>query len=1249
MFKAAVAAYLFALILITALAAPACAAQLASTSLNDLPPAARASISATLGRDDTGYHLTRTAIGHSAVNRRYGLAASFSPTGATISRGLDSWSLTLTAFGRESAPAPLPPAVVRAEANRVEYHRPGLTEWYINGPIGLEQGFSIAARPAGPRDSRVVVALVGSGLKPVPTGEGGLSLTRSDGSEAFRYGGLAAWDADGRVLPVQLELAGRQVLLQVDDREARYPVTIDPVFQTARLTTLDDGIPDDMFGSSVALSADGGTALISAANKTVGSNTKQGVAYIFTRSGQAWSSQARLTANDGETNDNFGRVALSGDGSTALVAIANKTVGSNARQGAVYVYIRSGTTWSQQTRLSASDGAANDVFGNSVTLSSDGNTTLIGASGKTISAKAGQGAAYAFTRSGNIWSQQARLTASDGAASDGFGYSVALSSNGTTALIGAYYKKVGSNTKQGGAYAFTRTGSTWAQQASLAAASGGAINDYFGSSVALSSDGNTALIGASNKTINANILQGAAYAFTRSGSTWTQQGAMLTSTVGGVNDRFGSPVTLSSDGNTALIGASNSTVNSHGSQGAAYTFTRMAGVWSQQAMLNNSDGESSDSFGSSLALSGDGSIAMIGAYQKCFQSVITPGAAYGFSRSGNSWTERDKLVLLNGETNNHFGEKVVLSGDGSTALVSIANKNTLANSGQGVAYIFNRLGSLWGEQAKLLASDATGGDAFGFDLALSYDGSTALLGAPGKASSQGAAYVFARTGYLWDQQAKLTVVDGAAGDTFGSSVVLSADGNSALAGSPSAVVGANAGQGAAYAFSRSGTLWNQQGARLSAADGTINDHFGAALAISGDGSTALVGEYSKTIGANAQQGTVYPFINAAGSWSQQGLRLTAVNGAANDLFGRSLALATNGSTALIGAPGKTSNQGAAYVFTRSGSIWSQQTQLNASDGTAGDSFGFSVAASADGNTALIGASGKSVGANSGQGATYIFMYGASWNQQGTALTSVDGLPGDGFGRSVSLSADGTIALIGAYTKTVGLNSGQGVVYAYDIYPQHCTAGSYDNGTACTPCPPGSYQNAGGQRSCIQAPPGSYVPSGGATQPIACAAGTAQSGSGTTICFSCSAGTLQPAIGQATCLAIPKAVTGMVYDPLNLQHLYAGIDNAGVYFSLNGGTTWNAATTQPTNNRVKAVLLKPGDAAKQFAGTYGGGVYKSVDSGINWSACGTTGLSNLNVLSLTIDPTGTLYAGTEAGVFVSVDGCGTWTAINNGLP
>ena len=255
------------------------------------------------------------------------------------------------------------------------------------------------------------------------------------------------------------------------------------------------------FGTSVAL--DGDTALVGAYTTQVGANVSQGAAYVYTRSGTDWSLQQILTASDGAAMDYFGfSVALSGD--AALVGADKDDIGLTSDQGSAYVFTRSGgTTWTEQAKLTAADGETKDWFGTSVALSAD--TALVGAIGANVGLNLMQGAAYVFTDNGTSWTQEAKLTASNGKIIDFFGNSVAIL--GDTAIIGAEYADVGTSTDQGLAYVFTRSGADWAEQAPLAA-SDGAKNDWFGSSVALSAE--TVLVGAFGDSISGAIGQGAA-------------------------------------------------------------------------------------------------------------------------------------------------------------------------------------------------------------------------------------------------------------------------------------------------------------------------------------------------------------------------------------------------------------------------------------------------------------------------------------------------------------------------------------------------------------------------------------------------------------------------------------------------------------------------------------------------------------------------------------------------------------------
>jgi len=357
------------------------------------------------------------------------------------------------------------------------------------------------------------------------------------------------------------------------------------------------------------------------------------------------------------------------------------------------------------------------------------------------------------------WTEIQKLLPLDGAAGDYFGYSVSL--DGTTALIGAYAED-DNGVDSGSAYVFTRNGTSWTQQAKLLA-SDGVAHDLFGSSVSLS--GNTALIGAIGDDDN-GVDSGSIYVFIRNGTSWTQQTKLLASD-GASEDMFGWSVSLSGD--TALIGAVDDDDNGADS-GSAYVFTRNGTTWTQQAKLLASDGSINDFFGGSVSLSAD--TALIGAFCDDDHGAQS-GSAYVFTRHGTIWSQQQKLLALDGAAFDYFGWSVSLSGD--TALIGADGDNDNGNS-SGSAYVFIRTGTTWTQQAKLLASDGTADDSFGWSVSLF--GDTALIGAPyddDKGDASGSAYVFIRTGTTWTQQAKLLASDGAEEDRFGWRVSLSGD------------------------------------------------------------------------------------------------------------------------------------------------------------------------------------------------------------------------------------------------------------------------------------------------------------------------------------------------------------------------------------------------------------------------------------------------------------------------------------------
>jgi MYXO-CTERM domain-containing protein len=388
-----------------------------------------------------------------------------------------------------------------------------------------------------------------------------------------RYSEVWAEDAVGRALPVWLEVGGGWLRLYVDDRGARYPLVVDPLvgMEQAKLEA-SDGAAYDHFGYSVSLSGDGSRALIGADRDDTPRGVDAGSAYVFVRSGSGWSEEAKLEAGDGAASDQFGySVSLSGDGSRALIGAYQDDTTRGMDAGSAYVFVWSDSGgWSQEAKLEASDGAANQWFGSSVSLSGDGSRALIGAPRDAIVRGTDVGSAYVFVRSGSSWSQEAKLVASDGAWGDWFGFSVSLSADGSRALIGADRDDTPRGWNVGSAYVFVRSGSSWSQEAKLEA-SDGAADDVFGISVSLSADGSRALIGASGDDITRDMNTGSAYVFVRSGSSWSQE-AKLEASDGALGDWFGISVSLSADGSRALIGASWDDTMRGENAGSAYVF-----------------------------------------------------------------------------------------------------------------------------------------------------------------------------------------------------------------------------------------------------------------------------------------------------------------------------------------------------------------------------------------------------------------------------------------------------------------------------------------------------------------------------------------------------------------------------------------------------------------------------------------------------------------------------------------------------
>jgi hypothetical protein len=371
---------------------------------------------------------------------------------------------------------------------------------------------------------------------------------------------------------------------------------------------------------------------------------------------------AKLLANDAAAQDFFGdSVAVAGD--TAVIGAPDDD-DNGPSSGSAYVFMRDGSgVWSFSTKLTASDAAAGDFFGDAVTIS--GNTIIIGAPGDDSST----GAAYVFMRSATVWSERDKLTASDGALNDNFGSAVALQ-GATEAVIGAR----GDDSSTGAAYVFERLANVWSQQYKLTA-SDGAPGDGFAASMALAIANNTIVIGAPGD----DSSTGAAYVFGWTGTAWSQQDK-LTASDGAPNDNFGSATTLA-DSSTAFVGAP----GDNWSTGAVYVFARSANVWSEQDKLTAIDGAADDGFGHSVSVSGGR--AAIGSFGDD-DNGSSSGSAYVYARSGMTWSVRQKLSASDGASGDLFGGVVAIwNGD---VIVGAASQDS-TGSDSGSVYAFSCL------------------------------------------------------------------------------------------------------------------------------------------------------------------------------------------------------------------------------------------------------------------------------------------------------------------------------------------------------------------------------------------------------------------------------------------------------------------------------------------------------------------------------------------------------------------------------
>ena len=858
------------------------------------------------------------------------------------------------------------------------------------------------------------------------------------------------------------------------------PYQGDDTWEFDAILTVDDlaGVSDGFsfeFGFSAAISGD--TIVVSSLDRSRSSDMEYnaGAVYVFQHSGGTWVQQQRLHASNWWAG--FGKsVAIDGD-----TMVVGGCYWSSYLSGSAYVFHRDDGVWTEVQRLTAHDASPRDEFGDSLAISGD--TLVVGAS----SQYGGADAAYVFQRSGSTWSEQQKLTASDPAQPTGFGRSVAIS--GDTVVVGAPLR-AGDN-DSGAAYVFQDSGDTWVREQKLAGPDTDYYDNEggFGEWVAISGD--RIVVGYPEENLLDGTGQeiedaGSAYVFQHSGGRWVLQQKLTPSDAaeyewfgasgaisgdwialyryGSVPGRFGheeedvDSVRVFGPASPPLVGfASLATENIEGDSGTtAFTFAinRTGDLTATTTLTYAVTGSGTDpadaaDFGGTLP---SGTVTFQPGETSATITVLVTGDVLKEPDESFTVTLSDPAgnaqitsasatgTIRNDDVSFHFQDILLafaplqagdLSGysvavDGDLAVIGVPCQDPAA-TGAGTAQVFQRnpqgtpgdhSDDLWEWQATLAASDGSAGDQFGY--AVSISGDWIAVGAPQDDDSgqdAGSAYLFQRSGRIWNQQQKLTASDAAEDDRFGTSVAISGD--RVIVGAPHDD-DAGSDSGSAYVFQHQGSLWSEI-QRLTASDAWEGGQFGASLATSGD--TIVVGAADNYYA----WGLAYVFQHSGSTWAET-QKLAASDGSYGDRFGSSLTIA--GDVLVVGSPwadlsdlsGNTViDAGSAYAFwhndqgtpdDQTDDVWELQVKLTASDAAEGDRFGSALAISGD--TLVVGSPADDLTDASGEtvidaGSAYVFRHGGSTWTESQKLTAGGAVAGDQFGYAVAISGDTIVA------------------------------------------------------------------------------------------------------------------------------------------------------------------------------------------------------------------------------------------------
>jgi hypothetical protein len=583
------------------------------------------------------------ALGYVASNPKHQWSITYDEGAVLVnpSSGEDwFWLLTPTGYGYEKTVVSMnDDPEVFTDDNGIEFvYNQDLTGWYINNENGLEHGFTINAPPQPNSAGNLLFKMsLQTSLIPIYQ-RGNLLFLDDSGIKILSYGKLSVTDAEGFEIPSELHLSSDHITISVDDTNAKYPLTIDPLLITMiKKIEPSDGEDSHEFGEAVSIHGD--TVVIGANNHVVNGNNSQGVVYILQRhqgGSDNWGEVVNFTASDLEEWDSFGiSVSISGDTVAVGAYLADTATTSDA--GAVYIYERNlggSDNWGLVKKIVASDPDEQAGFGYCVSI--HGDTIVVGASRVDSSPWTDFGAVYIYQRNfggSDNWGEVKKIMASDGGGADYFGFSVSI--NDDTLAVGAEGDDNGIYSNQGSAYIFQRD-------------EGGADN-------------------------------------------WGEV-TKMTPSDGGSEDNFGHSISISGD--TVVVGSLHETVDGNSDQGSAYIFQRDEGGvdnWGEIAHLIASDGEADDVFGDSVSINGDS--VVIGAPGDDFEDE-DEGSVYVYNRnqgSGNNWDLIEKITISDGDRFDWFGQAVSI--DDRTFIVGAYGDEVNGTSYIGTAYLYDLFNS----------------------------------------------------------------------------------------------------------------------------------------------------------------------------------------------------------------------------------------------------------------------------------------------------------------------------------------------------------------------------------------------------------------------------------------------------------------------------------------------------------------------------------------------------------------------------